>query len=596
MRHYQKIVANFTAKTRKEKFQGKEYLVVPTVMITEGVHSGSEGPILYEAADLKKNPTVWNMKPVVINHPVKDGEGISACNPDVIEASGVGMLMNTHWHNGGLKTESWLDPIKLAQVAPNVLASIQKGEMVEVSTGLYHDPEEVTGTWNNETYKAKARNILPDHLAILPNDKGACSIADGAGLLRNADGTEMSHDDIRSHLSKMIQKDRDAEDWDGYAYVTDVYPKTFIYEKKGKTYQAGYSTKGGKVKLSNDAHVQVQRRTSYVTMNGKTLTNEELQGPLIAPSLSDKSKMSDVMRRQQVTAALENKFKTTDPPGAWNGWVTELFDDSVIWMKDSKMYRLPYAYQEDSIMFKGDPEEVEQITEYRNKTNTPIDGTSSSSTTINKELTVGQSNTTNNQIHSGAGGLTGITDRKAKVNNLMGKGCFNEADRDALEALPDATFTAVESWVTKGINQPTIPYNPSVPDRSNVHNAQTPAPVMNVEQYLASLPPGPIRDMVAEGLASRKKERNQLVANVLANPNNKFSKEWLENENTASLDLLRGLSSLASTPAAPVNNYEGQGGGYPLMFGVPSQVHNAQGSSEADGDDILTAPVMNFSK
>lgn len=36
------------------------------------------------------------------------------------------------------------------------------------------------------TVDAVARNHRPDHLAILPDQVGACSLADGAGLIRNA--------------------------------------------------------------------------------------------------------------------------------------------------------------------------------------------------------------------------------------------------------------------------------------------------------------------------------------------------------------------------------------------------------------------------
>jgi hypothetical protein len=66
-----------------------------------------------------------------------------------------------------------------------VLDKLDKGEMVEISTGLFTDNIPESGVWNGEAYTAVARNYRPDHLAILPDQKGSCSIADGAGLLRN---------------------------------------------------------------------------------------------------------------------------------------------------------------------------------------------------------------------------------------------------------------------------------------------------------------------------------------------------------------------------------------------------------------------------
>jgi hypothetical protein len=48
------------------------------------------------------------------------------------------------------------------------------------------DVQKQVGTLNGMEYGRIARNLMPDHLAILPDKIGACSIADGAGLLRNS--------------------------------------------------------------------------------------------------------------------------------------------------------------------------------------------------------------------------------------------------------------------------------------------------------------------------------------------------------------------------------------------------------------------------
>jgi hypothetical protein len=98
--------------------------------------------------------------------------------------------------------------------------------MMELSTGLYVDAELTPGDWKGEEYVAIARNLRSDHLAILPDKIGACSVADGAGLLRNEvrkgkmpkneilkrimnvfglTDNEMSHENIRAAIQTALR-------------------------------------------------------------------------------------------------------------------------------------------------------------------------------------------------------------------------------------------------------------------------------------------------------------------------------------------------------------------------------------------------------
>ena len=52
------------------------------------------------------------------------------------------------------------------------------------ATGLRTSDEHVSGVHNDgRAYIAIARKYRPDHLAILLNERGACSIQDGCGVL-----------------------------------------------------------------------------------------------------------------------------------------------------------------------------------------------------------------------------------------------------------------------------------------------------------------------------------------------------------------------------------------------------------------------------
>lgn len=188
----QEVTTNVTPRVRHEMLEGRSYKVVPMVMLTEGVHAGSNGPLYYPREELAKTPVVWNHKPVVVYHPTMNGQAISACEPAVISKRKVGIILNTKWEPGKkgapgkLTAEAWLETNRLGKVDQRVADAVQNGKMMEVSTGLFTDNQQVDGLWNKEAYSSIARNYRPDHLAILPDEKGACSIADGAGLMRNA--------------------------------------------------------------------------------------------------------------------------------------------------------------------------------------------------------------------------------------------------------------------------------------------------------------------------------------------------------------------------------------------------------------------------
>lgn len=221
-------------KPTYQTLEGKRYLVVSMAMLTEGVHSGSNGPLYYPKEELAKTPVVWNTKPIVVYHPEQNGKGVSATLPEILETRKVGMVMNTKFDNK-LRAEAWLDEAKLKKVDKRVLNSIQKGEMVEVSTGLFTDNIQKEGEWNGEKYKAIATNYRPDHLAILPDRVGACSIADGAGLLqlneeaKNIIGlelkiTENEQDVILAYNDRWPAAKRDALPKEDFAGPNETFP------------------------------------------------------------------------------------------------------------------------------------------------------------------------------------------------------------------------------------------------------------------------------------------------------------------------------------------------------------------------------------
>jgi hypothetical protein len=167
-----------------KELEGKDHYVVPVVMAVEGVLNGSHGALLYPADELKKSTHLWNGRPVVVYHPDMYSNGIAG-NPDVFNRQKVGTIFHTRYEKKALKAEAWLDIERLEKTNKRIVQAVQNGELMEVSTGLFLEHDDYTGTFNGKTYIGKAKNFRPDHLAILPDQIGACSIEDGAGLCRN---------------------------------------------------------------------------------------------------------------------------------------------------------------------------------------------------------------------------------------------------------------------------------------------------------------------------------------------------------------------------------------------------------------------------
>lgn len=180
---YENIVYNFAPVIRQAKFGSREYVVAPVSMIVPGVLNGSRGALYYPLEEITKNVDAWNMMPLTLGHPSKDGVGLSARSPEVLESYALGFVFNSKIQDNKLVAEAWFDKERTKTLSPILYNKLLNGELVELSTGLYTD----SITVKNKTYKGKpydgiAKNYRPDHLAILIDVKGACSLDDGCGL------------------------------------------------------------------------------------------------------------------------------------------------------------------------------------------------------------------------------------------------------------------------------------------------------------------------------------------------------------------------------------------------------------------------------
>lgn len=180
-----------TGRVRRETRQGREYLVAPLTLIVEGVLAGSKGPLYYPADEIGRNASDWNGVPLVVYHPTWNGQHVSARDPDVLDRYWVGnvyrarFLRNTRDGRARLVGEGWFDVNATQRVDRRVWNALMEGSPIELSTGLFTDNEPAAANAvcpRGRPYAYTARNYRPDHLAILPDQVGACSLADGCGV------------------------------------------------------------------------------------------------------------------------------------------------------------------------------------------------------------------------------------------------------------------------------------------------------------------------------------------------------------------------------------------------------------------------------
>lgn len=178
-----------TESVRAETLDGTDYAVAPITLLKPmnlnvpanwGVNEA-----YLPAEQAKESIPSWNGTPLTLNHPsASNGAGTTANSPEIHEKSVLGRVFNAEWSNGAVDAEAWFNKDKIRDMggtAEQALENVLNGKGVEVSTG-YRASKLPSGEYDGETRNAVQGNLKPDHVAVLPNSKGKCSIEAGCGV------------------------------------------------------------------------------------------------------------------------------------------------------------------------------------------------------------------------------------------------------------------------------------------------------------------------------------------------------------------------------------------------------------------------------
>ncbi len=400
-------IKNENYTIRHTTHQGKPFIVVPVVMMIEGVHKGSHGPLLHTIEELGKFPGSWDGMPIVIDHPQdEEGNYVSANSPEIIDARVVGRTYNTFVEGTGLKSEAWLSENDLQQISPDVLSLLERNEIIEVSVGVFTEDEhlDTNGDWNGEEYSAIARNHRPDHLALLPGGTGACSVEDGCGIRTNKKKGGNNSMDNNAVVTGMEKKRNDL----GMS-VSEFYavPREPPSESKLPIFDVAHvrnalarfnQTQGLSAEEKNTARRKILSKAREFNIDASSLADnmrdEEFQALRSAKDVGlygdDLVDYADIglMERLDVLRAKIDSMDTQDSVH----FLREVFDSYVVYesklrIGGVRLYKQNYQIDDGGLVsFTGDPIEVRKKVEYVSA-NSGVHRKNNNLNLINKEVT-----------------------------------------------------------------------------------------------------------------------------------------------------------------------------------------------------------------
>ena len=439
---------NYTIETRN--LNGRQHIVVPVVMIKEGVHHGSGGPIYHRSESLAQNVQAWNGIPVTIDHPQNGGQNVSAQNPQVLDQWSVGQIFNTRFEDGSLRAEAWLDVQRITALSPEALEHINSGQPLDVSVGVFSNSEEAQegAEWNGETYDSIALDYHPDHLALLPGGQGACSWSDGCGIRNNNEGGKVdnllatlkqvnqsgfaivpiSNEEGFQQISQLLQSALDAMDTNTKMfYLEEVFANDFVYRVRdadggSNLFRRGYSVNAGKVELTDNSS-EVRKEVSYVTMQMRRTKK---------PNINSNKKEDEQMSENSKTPCCEGKVDAL------------IANASTRWKADDKEWLM---VQEASVIEKLSPMELAPEVIQANSAEV-LDTFKQTLKTID-DYTALMPEAMKVQVTAGVAAYA--AKREALVKGIM-ENTEDAWTKETLDALADATLEGISKSIKKPVN------------------------------------------------------------------------------------------------------------------------------------------------
>lgn len=195
--------ALFVSNSRTETIDGDEFVIAEATILREGVLNGNEGPLFYSEAEISRRVGAWNGIPLVAPHPyiVENGKvkHVSAGHShEIVNKFTIGRTYNDRIETQPdgkklRKVDIYINVKRSDQIDTRIVPAIKNKQQVNVSTGIFTEKRKAVDNsrYNGTGYTHSVHNIEPDHLAVLMDEKGACSVSDGCGVNINSSEWEL---------------------------------------------------------------------------------------------------------------------------------------------------------------------------------------------------------------------------------------------------------------------------------------------------------------------------------------------------------------------------------------------------------------------
>lgn len=268
----------------------REHIVVPSYTLPDNVVMNGG---LYPADEIAKSFQSLEGTLAPLGHPVINGEPAAANEAMAINAYHIGAWnRNVKRVGNRVYLEKWID-VETAKRTANgqkVLDAISKGEQIHTSTGLLCNVEQLNNAAKDDAgveYNWIARDMVFDHDAILLDEAGAATPAQGVGMLVNLQQTRVfnalastpmssgTYGERMRVLGEAVEKQFGGGE-DNYTYVQDFDDTHLIYRSKREDTQVSYKIEDGTVTFGNDSK-PVRREERWVERETVTVLNRLCQ-------------------------------------------------------------------------------------------------------------------------------------------------------------------------------------------------------------------------------------------------------------------------------------------------------------------------------
>ncbi|HBX5876628.1 TPA: DUF2213 domain-containing protein [Klebsiella pneumoniae] len=191
-------VVNSASNITTEIIDGKPHIVVRG--ITPVVDDIVMNRKLYPAAEIEKAYNTLERNPMPLGHPKVDGKHVSARDVRAVNEYHVGAWLQNVSHKDGKVTgdmyvnRQYAESSEKGKRLINRLDEMITGtnsEPIHISTGLLYSGIAANGESKGKKYNEIATNMMFDHVAVLLDEPGAGTPAEGVGIFVNAEGDEL---------------------------------------------------------------------------------------------------------------------------------------------------------------------------------------------------------------------------------------------------------------------------------------------------------------------------------------------------------------------------------------------------------------------